>query len=247
MYIFVPAARQLPDDIVLHLAGHFPPLLAASICRAARIVVLTAHSCASIGELKIALAMERQTCLHDRVVMVNTAINHGMKCNLYLGPLLQPFYHGPRVPSDAYNVVAEPRNDRSYYGPSQLTSVYCNDMNSSVYVVPLERSVALVQQPPDNAMLSMSLSSIHGNYEPSLKIYEYMNLNGRLPNNLHRPIQLKHCGDHCTVAMAHFPDVYSSRIVRRTLDQQHICWHAHKPWWQCMTYVTIRPMTPTYA
>ena len=211
-------------------------MLAAYICWAIRTVVFERHSCASIGELKIALAIGRQKFLRDRVLTVNTAVEHGARCNLYIGPLLQPFYHGPPGHSDSYNVVGElGREDRSYYGPSQLAEIYCHDTNSSVHVVPLEMSINLVQHPPEGATLCMSLIAIRGIYErpPAIRLH------GRLSNDLRQPIQLRHYGDHSTVAIAQRPDRYSSLIVRRTLYQQHIYWHGHNPWWQCMTYVTI--------
>ena len=237
---------QLPEDVVLLLLDCLQPLLAATVCWTLRSAVLAARACASIGELKIDVAIERCGCLRERVDLVNTAIDHGMQCNLYLGPKLDPFYHGPPVqqPYNKYVGATRLLTDHSYYGPSQLVGIQSRKTNRQVHVVPLEMSINLMPHPPEGGKLAMSLTTIQfPRLFPGLPFqwqsdpYECMNLHGRLANPLNTDVQLTHAGDHSASLMAD----KASYIVQKTLIQDHFYWHEHCPWWQCVTYVTIAP------
>ena len=124
-------------------------------------------------------------------------------------------------------------------------------------------SINLVQHPPEGATLCMSLESVCSTCTTcrcfqQCNVRDALHFNGRLPEgkllNHVRGTQMRHAGDHSTVATASNRDLQSSQIVRRTLAQQYISWprvnrsqtHSITPsidrinkWWQCVTYVTI--------
>ena len=128
----------LPDDVLPHLIQMLAPLPVAATCRSARKAVLHAHGVQTVGELKVNTAIARCRCLQDRMLLVNNAINNGMECTLYYGPVLGP--------TDSQ---------------TELMTIKCKQTGRTIHVVPLEMSANLTTSTPANAEKATTLSSIY--------------------------------------------------------------------------------------
>ena len=85
-YAMIPG-QALPttidDDVLLLITQRLHPLVAADICWSTRKAALGAWSCASIGELKLALAIDRCTCVKERLALVQLAMKNDVCLDIF--------------------------------------------------------------------------------------------------------------------------------------------------------------------
>jgi len=207
------------DDILTAITQHLNPLAAAGICQAARKAALEARSCTSIYELKLVLAVDKCTCVRERVDFVNLAIEHGVCCRLYYGPLLQPHATG-----DAY-------------GPSQLVTLECR-RGDQAHVVPVERSVNLLLHRPDETLGGMVLAYVRiwdtGGMHFRFRSFEFNDFSS-MPWTYEAA--LSHHGDHTSrcPSDAAADTLWEANRPRSYADDPA----DDDKYWERMTYVTI--------